>query len=429
VLIEQIRAHIRVPLFGNAYALIANTGITAILGFAYWVMAARLFDATDVGLAAAAISAMSLLAMLSQFNLEAAMVRFVPTAGADTRRLVGTVYVVCIAAAAIAGVLFLLLLDRLAPTLAFLHTHGWDALFVIATVAWSIFILHDGILVGLGRAIWVPVENATFGILKLAFLFAFIGAGPLGLFASWALPGIMVVIPFTALIFWRLIPRHAREHQYREEPISAHAVRSFAAGNYLGSIFEQGTVLVLPLLVTYVAGPAENAFFYQSWIIAYTLILVAENTSRSLTVEAAKNEYQLRAYSRIVVGHTLRILVPAVVGLILLAPLLLGIFGSDYVVGGTQILRLLTLAAIPYTVVALALVVARIQYRLREVVAIQAAVALLALGSSAVLVQRYGGTGVAAAWLGTQTLMAAVLLATRLRWLYRPGVDTSTGLV
>jgi O-antigen/teichoic acid export membrane protein len=121
--------------------------------------------------------------------------------------------------------------------------------------------------------------------------------------------------------------------------------------------------------------------------------------------------------------------VPAVVGLILLAPLLLGIFGSDYVVGGTQILRLLTLAAIPYTVVALALVVARIQYRLREVVAIQAAVALLALGSSAVLVQRYGGTGVAAAWLGTQTLMAAVLLATRLRWLYRPGVDTSTGLV
>jgi len=79
------------------------------------------------------------------------MVRFVPIAGADTGRLIGAVYVVCIVAAAIAGVLFLLVLDRLAPTLAFLHAHGWDALFVIATVAWSIFIFHDGVLVGPGR--------------------------------------------------------------------------------------------------------------------------------------------------------------------------------------------------------------------------------------------------------------------------------------
>lgn len=423
MLFEQIRAHVRMPLFGNAYALIANTGITAILGFAYWVMAARLFDATDVGLAAAAISAMSLLAMLSQFNLEAAMVRFVPIAGASTRRLIGTVYVVCIAAAAIAGVLFLLGLDLLAPTLAFLRTPGWDAIFVVATVAWTIFILHDGILVGLSRAIWVPVENATFGIAKFALLFAFQGAGPLGLFASWVLPGIMVVIPFTALIFWRLIPCHAQESKDRVEPITAHAVRSFAAGNYLGSIFEQGTVLLLPLLVIYAAGPAENAFFYQSWIIAFTLMLVAENTSRSLTVEAAKNEYQLRAYSRLVLGHTLRILVPAVVGLVVLAPLLLGVFGPNYASGGTRILRLLALAAIPYTVVALSLVVARIQYRLREVVVIQAAVAILTLGSSAVLAQNYGGAGVAAAWLGTQSLVAAVLLATRLQWLYRPSVD------
>jgi O-antigen/teichoic acid export membrane protein len=98
------------------------------------------------------------------------------------------------------------------------------------------------------------------------------------------------------------------------------------------------------------------------------------------------------------------------------------VFGPAYVAGGTPILRLLTLTAIPYTIVLLALVVARLQYRLREVVAIQAAVAILTVGASVVLVQDHGGTGVAAAWLGTQTLMAAILLATRLRWLYRPGL-------
>jgi O-antigen/teichoic acid export membrane protein len=409
---------VQIPLFRNAYALIVNTGITALLGFAYWVVAARLFSAADVGLAAAAISAMTLLAGISLFNLEAVMVRFIPIAGQHTRKLAGFVYGLCAVAAAAVATLFILGIDVWEPTLGFLTEHTGGAWFVLATVAWMIFVLQDGILVGLDRAVWVPIENAIFGAGKLALLFALAGSGPIGIFESWTIAATLVVIPFTALIFLRFIPRHMNAPIANAEPLTRHMLRRYAAGDYVGAMFDLAAVSLLPLLVTHFAGPVENAFFYQSWIIAYTLILVSNNTSRALTVEAAKDQAHLQSYGRVVFGHTLKLLAPAVIAIVLLAPLLLSVFGSDYATGGTLILRVLALAAIPHTVVLLALVTARVEHRLGEVMVIQAATSILTLGAAVALVGEFGGTGAAIAWLGGQTMVAVVLLATRLRWLF-----------
>jgi O-antigen/teichoic acid export membrane protein len=416
-LFDSVREHVQTPLFRNAYALIVNTGITAILGFAYWVAAARLFDTKAVGLAAAAISAMTLLAGLALFNLEAVMVRFIPIAGTRTRRLAGSVYALSGVAAVVVATLFILGLDYWEPTLGFLTEQAWGAWFIVATVAWMIFVLQDGILVGLGRAIWVPVENAIFGVGKLGLLLVLAGGGPLGIFASWTIAATLVVVPFTALIFLRFIPIHMRMPVVAVEPLSRERLRQYATGDYVGAMFDLAAISLLPLLVTHWAGPEETAFFYQSWIIAYTLILVANNTARALTVEAAKDQAQLHSYGRVVFGHTLKLLTPAVVAIMLLAPLLLSVFGQDYAAGGTLTLRVLALSAIPHTVVLMALVTARLQHRLGEVIAIQAVTAILILGTALALVGTYGGLGAAIAWLGGQTVVAAVLLATRVRWL------------
>lgn len=422
-----MREHLQTPLFRNAYALIVNTGITALLGFAYWVVAARLYSTGDVGRAAAAISAMTLLAGIALFNLEAVMVRFLPIAGQNTRRLVGTVYVACMVAAAIFATFFILGVDIWAPTLSFLTDHAGGVWFVAATVIWMFFILQDGILVGLGRSVWVPLENAIFGSLKLALLVVFAGLGPFGIFESWSVAATVVVIPFTVLIFLRFIPRHMAAPVANVPALTLDMVRRYALGDYVGSVFDLAAISLLPLLVTHWAGPEENAFFYQSWIIAYTLILVANNTARALTVEAAKDETQLHAYGRTVFLHTLKLLTPAVIGLVLLAPLLLSVFGPEYAAGGTLPLRILALAAIPHTVVLLGLVTARLQQRMPEVVAIQAATSIIVLGTTLALVEGHGGTGAAVGWLAGQTVVALGLLATKLRWLYRPDHADAVG--
>ena len=418
---ERARAHVRNPLFGNAYALIANTGLTAVLGLAYWVAAARLYDPAAVGTAAAAVSALALLSGLAQLNLEAVMVRFVPVSGARTRLLAGIVHAICIATAVAVSSAFMAGLDLWSPALGFLRQNAiWAAWFVVSTVTWVIFVLQDGLLVGLGRALWVPIENSAFGAAKLLLLIALPASGGAAtIFASWTIPALVVVLPMSALIFLRLIPEHARSSTARANPSLFRDARRYAVGDYAGSMFELASVTLLPLIVTHWAGAEENAFFYQSWTIAYALRLVADNTTRSLTVEAARDQSRLERDGRVVFLHTTRLLALGIAVIVLAAPLLLSLFGPAYTDAATS-LRLLALAAIPTTVVLLALTAARVRRRVGEVVVIQGVAAALALGASVALVQPYGATGVAAAWLGSQSVVALLLLLTRLRWLYQP---------
>ena len=74
---ETVRAHLRVPLFRDGYALVANEGLTAALGLVYWLIAAREYAPSVVGTNTAAISAMMFIAGVAQLNLMSALLRFV----------------------------------------------------------------------------------------------------------------------------------------------------------------------------------------------------------------------------------------------------------------------------------------------------------------------------------------------------------------
>ena len=56
-------------------------------------------------------------------------------------------------------------------------------------MAWAIFTLQDGVLIGMRSAPWVAIENGIFGVAKIALLLAFAVALPhLGIYISWMLP-------------------------------------------------------------------------------------------------------------------------------------------------------------------------------------------------------------------------------------------------
>lgn len=414
---RRLLAHLRTPIFANAYALILNTGTTSVLGFAYWVVAARLFDAAAVGLAAAAISVLTLLAGIAQLNLEAVMVRALPTAGGGAGRLVAGVYAITTTTAALAAVAFLAGVEAWAPALAFLRAGpGWSLWFVAATIAWTQFVLHDGILIGLRRAVWVPIENGVFGVAKLGLLGALAASGgAAAIFASWTIPVMLLLLPANLLLFRVLIPRHAQSDARHESHAPPLRLGRYAAADFAGSVCEQASIALLPILVAQRSGAAAAAYFYQSWIIAFALIQIGSNTTRSLTAEAARDPAHLAQYARHILRQTLLLAVPAAAALVVAAPWVLAVFGADYTAHGTAELRLLALSAVPTIVVFLALAIARVEQRLGELVLVQVAAAILVIGGSAVLAPAFGGNGVAAAWLLGQTLLAVALAATRLR--------------
>ena len=65
-------------LLSNASTLAATTGVTSVLGFAYWATAARLFSQQAVGYGAAAISAMTLLGTIGMLGMGTLLIGELP---------------------------------------------------------------------------------------------------------------------------------------------------------------------------------------------------------------------------------------------------------------------------------------------------------------------------------------------------------------
>lgn len=107
LLLIRLRAHLYWPLYRNGYALVLSSAFTSLLGMVYWVLAAHLYSAEIVGLNSAAISAMMFLAGIAQLNLTSALIRFIPGAGASTRRLVVGAYGLSALVALAVGLIFM----------------------------------------------------------------------------------------------------------------------------------------------------------------------------------------------------------------------------------------------------------------------------------------------------------------------------------
>src|SRR5689334_5344473 len=147
-----------------------NTGISAVLGLGYWLIAARYYTDAAVGQGSAAIAAMKLLAGVTAVTLTGALARFIPVAGRATGRIIFRTYAGSSAVVALAAGIFLLTLNLWGPSYRFLHGPLHGVGFVVAVVAWSLLTLQDGVLTGLRSALWVPVGNTVFSAVKLVLL-------------------------------------------------------------------------------------------------------------------------------------------------------------------------------------------------------------------------------------------------------------------
>jgi O-antigen/teichoic acid export membrane protein/aminoglycoside phosphotransferase (APT) family kinase protein len=421
----RVTEHLRSPLYRNGYALVVATGATSLLGFLYWILAARRYSQADVGRNTALIASMTFLANLAHLNLTNGLNRFVPTSGRSTGRLIALAYVVAGTLSVVAALIYIGGVEIWSPELTSLVRDNPLAIgaFIAATVLWVVFQLQDSVLTGLGRADWVLVENVIFGVVKIVLLVALAVALPKeGIFASWTLPLILFVVPINVLVFRRLVPRHVAARDAVVEPVHARDLGRYITADYFASLLWTATTSLLPVIVLAVAGAKQSASFYLSWTIAYTLYLLSRNLGMSLVTEGARAPQRLYEFALRTLAQSGKIVVPLAVAVALLSPLILRLFGPEYVKSASVLLPLLVLSAIPNVVIATFLSAARVQRRMRAVVVVTAAMAISVMGLSVVLLDRYGLTGVGVAWLAAQSVIALGLLLTELRAVWLPRV-------
>jgi O-antigen/teichoic acid export membrane protein len=413
---KYLSAQLRVPLYRNAYLLAINTVSTACLGFFYWLLTARLYSAQSVGLNSAFISAMMYIGGISSFGLHSALLRFIPNAGNRPGRFIASTYLGAFAISMVISILFLLGQNLLMPEQSFLKRgEAFVCWFVLAIALWDVFTLQDGALTGLRQPQWVIVENFLFGVAKIVLLIILATSIPgYGIFASWMLPVVVLIVPVNWLIFCRVVPKLTASEI--DSSLSMRGIAGFLGGAHLSTIFEYSTIYMLPLVVIAVAGEADNAYFYISRTLTYSLSLVAGSMCQSLVVEGAIDQTRLGDYTLKLLKQLILLFTPAVFVLIVAAPIVLSVFGEDYVANGTNVLRLLSLAAIPGLLNTLCVYAAFVRQDMHKRVVISIVDCALTLTLSMLFLPRFGIVGVGLACLLSQIVNALVF---SIPYLYR----------
>ena len=418
-------------LLRTGHLLTLSALLTSGIGLLYWAVATRTYGPETVGAAYAAVAVMTFLAGVGHLNLSNVLIRFIPGAGARSRRLVTTAYGAAALGTLIAASVFVLLVPTLSPGLAFLHSPALGAAFVLGTVAYAVFMAQDGVLTGLRRSGWIVLENAGFALAKIALIIVLAGTAlrAHGILLSWIIALVAATIVTNSFIYTRMFGRTQESDSPRADGDRVARVGlRYMSADYVGQMFWMAAMSLPPILVLNRLGAEQSAYFSLAWLIAHLLHMVSINMGLSLVVEAARNPGRIELF-RNVLRHTGVLLVVCVAALIVVAPLILRVFGRHYVDSGTGLLRLLALSALPNLVLVTAVSVARAEQRMKLVLVVYASTCALVLGLTVALLPVMGVNGAGAAWLVALSVVAAVLLWRRDLWLphgARPESDQGT---
>lgn len=414
--VERLRSHLRVPLYRSAYALSLSALGSAGLGAVFWAAAAHLYDREVVGSSSAAVAALAFVAGVAGLYLDGVLYRFLPAAGAASRRLVAVTALVTLVTGIVGTAVFLLGIPVWAPGLSFLRTSaGVVVACAAATVTTCLLVLEDAVLTALRRTGWVPVKNLVLSALKIPVLVLLAGsASTYGILIGWTVPVVAVAAVAAYALYGRAVPAAMRRARTADEPLDRMHITRYAAGNYVGYLCTLAYRTLPPIVVLHEAGAASAASFYPPWLLATSISLLVTNLSVSLVVEGALERERLAVHVRQAVLQTARLIVPIAAALVLLAPYLLRIFGAAYATDGTDLLRLLAVSLIPGSVCILGFGAARVRDHVRSIIVNQVALASLTLGLAIGLIGPLGLAGVGVACLAGQTAIGAVLSVTEL---------------
>ena len=410
-------------MFLNSMSLILAKVFSLGLGFLAWLVAARLFDPTDVGLASAAVAAMMLCVQFSLVGVGSSIINLFPAQQQAPARLFDTAFSVVGFAAIAAGAVFLVLASTMLHELRIVATEpAFAVVFVLLGVFGALGVLLDQISTVVRRGDEALRRNILAGLVTLVGVVGVAvgrsGSASLGILIAWVIGSIAAVA-----LGWRQLAAAPIRYQYRPRLERSLARRLMGLGfpNYLLTLAERAPGPVLPIVVTELLSPEANAHWYAVWMVAWVVFIVPIQVGLSLFAEVSHRPGSLAEIVRHGIRSSLAIGITGAIGVTIGAEVVLSLLGHGYAAAGATPLRILVWAVVPATFIQAYFSTCRAIQRLRE--AIGAAIASGVVGVTAATIGGLtaGLTGMAIAWVISQGLTAAWAL-----WRLRVLMTTST---
>ncbi|GGA52963.1 phosphotransferase [Pelagibacterium lentulum] len=395
----------------NGYALMVSTVLTSGLGMVFWILAARLYSQTEVGLGGILISTVVTLSSAARMSFNNVLQRFLPVSGNNSKKLLYSSYGFGIICGLVLAVGFIIFADHFVPELAFLAHMPLLALAFGASIAiWTIFSLQESALSALRESVWVPLINALYAISKILMLVAFIGVAGYGmsLLGTWMVPLVLSILVTQYFLMRHLLPPKPMAGQ-QTAPISRTHILRFFGWDYLAGLSMTIAVGIAPILVINTGGPESSAQYHITWTITYSLVMLGRAMGVSLLAESVVNAERIPA----LIGEAIvQSILPVTLAALLIsisAPWLMALFGAEYTVEGTHMLRVLALSAIPWGFISIFLALARAKDWVRAMAAVQWLTLVFVVAASFLLLPVLGPVAVAYGWLIAQTLVAVII--------------------
>jgi O-antigen/teichoic acid export membrane protein len=343
-MLSAIRRH--GDVLKNAGSLMATTGVSSVMGFAYWAVAARLFSQRVVGYGAATVSAVALLGTIGMFGLGTVLLGELPR---RTRRgrLVAAALLAAGLGSLVLGLGFAIVASNLNTRFAQIAGSPARALLIAFSVMLTaVALVFDHATIGV---FWGEVQlfrNLVFALAKLLVL-------PVTAIVVHDQFGAGITISFAVGTVVSL-GAAAIQLRHRGAPVLCRPDwgvlrglgRTALAHNWL-NIAIVVPFSAIPVLVTIIISPSANAAFYVAWMLCSFIYLIPQHLSTVLFAVAAANPDAIARKLRFTLKISVLVGLPASIALALGARLALRLFGASYVAVATIPLVLLALGYLP----------------------------------------------------------------------------------
>ncbi len=409
-------------LLTNVSSLVGGTVVSAVLGFAYWWVAAHFFSLETVGLAAAAICIMQLIALFAEFGLGTILLGESLAHGDKGLGLISAALIVSFVAATSLGILFMAAAKLVSIDLGgILNSKAGECCFALGCGVTCLANVLGGAFAGLLRSSLRMLETITFSLLKLALLI-FVAARYGSsikeefLFATW------VGGQFGSVCAFALVLKSLNRGSFpapRFETVRPLITRSLS--HHLLDLVIQVPTIIMPFLVTLVLSPYINAAFNIAWTLVRVTFLVPLSFSSAMFAmgDADPSSFASR------IRFSLLVSVAGAIGVSLVfacyPDTILSLFNKEYAAIASGSLQVLGLSNFSVAVKSLYLVVMRLKRQMlhaSRIFAFGGCVELL----FAFIGGHFGGLyGLTAGWAIATALQAAfmlpaVLSACSFRW-------------
>ena len=335
-----MRERLTDPVQRSGLLIVVTTAVTSGLGFAYWLIAAHLVAPAALGLAAAALSAMTLASFASNLGGNSALLQLLPAAAPDQRSsLLGAVLSLGAGAGAIGGAVAVVLMSLDAGTTL---TTSQGALLLVGVSLQTTQVCLAHTWVALGRSHVMLVTESVFAVSKLLLLGVAAGHGSTGLLCGWTAGSLLSCCVSLGLLEV-LVSLRPSLSGFRKRLTD---VRSVLAGNHVVNLGNTLPVYLLPALVAARLGPSQAAYFYPAWQIGSFFYVVAASAGSALQAEGARAPAHLLSSARRAATTSCLLLVPLGLLVALVGRRVLAAYGPGYVVA-YGLLICMSCAALP----------------------------------------------------------------------------------